>query len=77
MQRYNIPSNSAIKCPKILKKIGLYKMFAIRLLFSLRVKILITTSYCSLRLILENQQEVGTLRYQIKIQMIYISYISD
>lgn len=34
MQRYNIPSNSAMKCPKILKKIGLYKMFAIRLLIN-------------------------------------------
>ena len=38
---------------------------------------MITTGYCSLRLILENQQEVGALRYQIEIQMVYIIYISD
>lgn len=60
MQRYDIPSSPATKCPKILKKIGLYKIFAIKLLFSLRVKMLMTASYCSLRLISQGQGASAT-----------------
>lgn len=36
---------------------------------------LIKTGYCSLRLILEKQQEVGTLRYQTQLKSAFNNFI--